>query len=91
MDFDWTLYNTSGAPARRQVEEAFEDPFGLRLLPDARRFEEQSRFFCMGRDDNGSYLTIIYAANGKMFRVIAAREMSGDERNLYERKLRENL
>jgi|DewCreStandDraft_4_1066084.scaffolds.fasta_scaffold337354_1 uncharacterized DUF497 family protein len=91
MDFDWALYDASQKPGRDEIEEAFEDPFGLRLLPDARRFEEQSRFFALGRDDRGGYWTVVYGANGKLFRVIAARPMSDEERAFYERKLRESL
>lgn len=91
MDFDWAQYDASCGASQQQIEECFEDPFGLRLIPDSERFAEQNRFFCLGQDSAGKYWTIAHATTGKIMRVISVREMTPSERAFYERKLRENL
>jgi hypothetical protein len=40
MEFDWNSLpvNTESSLTQREIEESFEDPFALRLLPDSPRF-----------------------------------------------------
>lgn len=72
-----------------KVEECFEDPFGLRLIPDSPRFAEHARFICLGKDLEGLPWFIVYTMNRKQIRVVALRRMAPGELNFYEGKLRE--
>jgi len=71
----------------RELEEALEDPFGLRLLPDMETGE--SRFYALGRTVADRYLFVCFWTDGKRTRVIAARPMSDGEQRFYERKYAE--
>ncbi len=77
-------------PERLQsLEECFEDPFALRLMPDAPRFQKQSRFFCLGRNLSGQHWMIVYAPGGKTQKVVGARPMTERETEFYTRKAKE--
>jgi uncharacterized DUF497 family protein len=91
MEFDWVFYDDNWSVKKKQIEEVFEDPFNLRLMPDTSRFSGQSRFICLGQDSQGNYLTIVYTTNGKSTRVIAARKMSMEECGFYAQRLHRNL
>jgi uncharacterized DUF497 family protein len=71
----------------RELEEALEDPFGLRLLPDQETGE--SRFYALGRTVADRYLFVCFWTDGKRTRVIGARPMSEGEQRFYERKYAE--
>jgi len=45
MEFDWNNAPSEwdGSLTPREVEESFEDPFAIRLLPDSARFSVQAR------------------------------------------------
>jgi uncharacterized DUF497 family protein len=73
----------------RELEEALEDPFGLRLLPDAERDDGESRYYALGRTVADRYLFLCFWTDGKKTRVIAARPMSEGEQRFYERKYAE--
>ncbi|MDB6110200.1 MAG: hypothetical protein JWR69_1950, partial [Pedosphaera sp.] len=47
MEFDWNNppLNLDSSLTRQEIEESFEDPFAVRLLPDTPRFSVQARFF----------------------------------------------
>ena len=52
MEFDWNdspLDWETSSLTQQDVEESFEDPFAIRLLPDSPRFEAQARFLNVGR------------------------------------------
>ncbi len=89
MDFDWSIYDEARCAPCQAVEECFEDPFSLRLMPDLPGGGH--RFFCLGQDTASRHWLVVYDANGKQGRVIFSREMTGGERSFYERKLREGL
>lgn len=91
MDFDWSdpPFNPKDAPTIREIEEAFEDPHGLRFIPDSARFAKESRAFCLGHTLNGRGLFCVYRADGKRVRVICARSMSDEEQSYYDRKAAE--
>lgn len=91
MEFDWSNFDPSWGTTQKEIEEVFEDPFNLRLMPESNGYSGQSRFFCLGQDRNGSYLTIIYAANGRTIKVIAARRMSLEECGFYTQRLHRSL
>jgi uncharacterized protein len=93
MDFDWTNppFNLSESLALQDIEESFEDPFAVRLLPDSPRFSAQARFFNLGVAGGGSGVFSVYRTNGKMIRVIFARPFEPEEKFFYERKVNQAL
>ena len=91
MEFEWSNppFKEKDAPTLREIEESFEDPFGLRLFPDHARFVTESRTFCLGRTVTGRGIFSVYRADGKKIRVIAARPMTEEEDFFYDRKAQE--
>ena len=55
MEFDWNNppFNLNSSLSLKGIEESFEDPFAVRLLPDSRRFAVQARFFNLGMSASG--------------------------------------
>ena len=70
----------------KDVEESFEDPFAVRLLPDATRFAEQARYFNLGRAATGLGIFTVYRTNGKQFEVILTRLFEPEENFFYEKQ-----
>lgn len=93
MDFDWneTAFNVEEPLTTRDIEESFEDPFALRLMPDSARFANQSRYFNLGRSIGGQGVFSYFRTNGKTVRVIFSRPFVKDEQYLYLRKFNESL
>jgi uncharacterized protein len=92
MEFDWISPSFDiKALLPREVEEAFEDPFSLRLAPDEKSFTMQARYFCLGKTIQGKGVFSVYRSNGNQTRVIASRSFSPEEEHFYERKKQENL
>jgi uncharacterized DUF497 family protein len=93
MEFDWNnpSFNFDGSLTQQQIEESFEDPFAVRLLPDTPRFAVQARFFNLGMSAGGVGVFSVYRTNGKQARVIHARLMEPEERVFYQRKLDQAL
>lgn len=93
MEFDWNNppFNLNSMLNLREIEESFEDPFAVRLLPDAARFAVQSRYFNMGVSSSGSGVFSVYRTNGKMFRIIYARPFEPEEKFFYQRKMNQTL
>ena len=89
MDFDWSdpPFNQKDAPTILEIEESFEDPHGIRLIPDSSRFAKESRAFCLGKTLAGEGIFSVYRSDGKQVRVIAARPTTEEEDYFYERKL----
>ena len=88
MDFDWEKRPSLalGSLKARDVEESFEDPFAVRLLPDSAQFSEKVRYFNLGKSSQGQGVFTVYRANGKQIRVIFAREFEPEETFFYERQ-----
>jgi hypothetical protein len=93
MEFDWNnpSFNFDGSLTQQHIEESFEDPFAVRLLPDTPRFAVQSRYFNLGMSVGGVGVFSVYRTNGKQARVIHARLMEPEERVFYQRKLDQAL
>ena len=93
MEFDWNNppFELESSLSQREVEESFEDPFAVRLLPDSKRFEVQARFFNLGMSAGGAGIFSVYRTNGKQVRVIHARLLQPEERFFYQRKLDQTL
>ena len=93
MEFDWSNppFDVGGSLTPREIEESFEDPFAVRLLPDSPRFSVQARYFNLGMTAGGTGVFSVYRTNGKQVRVILARPFEPDERFFYQRKLDQSL
>lgn len=93
MEFDWgnPPFEVNSSLTQRDIEESFEDPFAVRLLPDSSRFAVQSRYFNLGRSANGRGVFSVYRTNGKQVRVICARQFSPEEQFFYQKKMNQAL
>jgi len=93
MDFDWNNppFNLNESLSIRDIEESFEDPFAVRLMPDSSRFAVQSRYFNLGMSAGGQGIFSVYRTNGKMVRVIFARPFEPEEKFFYERRVHQAL
>ena len=93
MEFDWNSAPSSldSSLTQREVEESFEDPFALKVLPDSPRFSVQTRFFNLGMSAGGVGVFSVYRTNGKQIRVIRARPFEPEERFFYQRKMDQTL
>jgi hypothetical protein len=93
MEFDWNnpAFETHGSLTLRDVEESFEDPFAIKLLPDSERFSVQARYYNLGMSASGFGVFSIYRTNGRQLRVILARVFEPEERFFYQRKMEQAL
>ncbi len=93
MEFDWSNppFNIDGSLTQREIEESFEDPFAVRLLPDSPRFAVQARFFNLGMSVAGIGVFSVYRTNGKQVRIIQARPFEPEERFFYQKKMDQTL
>ena len=92
MEFDWNNPPFElGSLNQREVEESFEDPFAVRLLPDSPRFAAQARYFNLGMSAGGIGIISAYRTNGKMVRVLHARPFAPEERFFYQKKMNQTL
>ena len=93
MEFDWNNppFELDSSLTQREIEESFEDPFAIRLLPDSSRFSVQARFFNLGVTAGGIGVFSVYRTNGKLIRVLLARAFEPEERFFYQRKMDQTL
>lgn len=93
MEFDWNNmpFEWDRSLSPRDVEESFEDPFAVRLLPDSARFSVQARFFNLGRSAGGVGIFSVYRTNGRQIRIIFARAFTPPEQFFYQKKVDQNL
>ena len=93
MEFDWNNppFNLDSSLTLQEIEESFEDPFVVRVLPDSPRFSAQARFFNLGMSAGGVGIFSVYRTNGKQVRIIHARPFEPEERFFYQRKLDQTL
>jgi uncharacterized protein len=93
MEFDWNNppFNLSSSLSIRDIEESFEDPFAVRLLPDSPRFSMQARYFNLGTSAGGTGIFSIYRTNGKIVRILYARPFEPEEKMFFERRLNRTL
>ena len=73
MEFDWldAPFDLRKIPPK-EIEESFEDPFSLRLLPDASH-DGESRFFNLGKSLSDRSIFSVFWTDGKKYRVVLAR------------------
>ena len=93
MEFDWNNppFNLDSSLTLQEIEESFEDPFAVRVLPDSARFSVQTRFFNLGMSAGGTGIFSVYRTNGKQVRIIYARQFQPEERFFYQRKMDQTL
>lgn len=93
MDFDWNNppFNLKSSITIKEIEESFEDPFAVRLMPDSPRFSAQARFFNVGVAASGAGIFTVYRTNGKLVRVIHARPFESEDKFFYQRKVNQTL
>ncbi len=93
MEFDWSNlpFSLDSSLTQANIEESFEDPFAVRLLPDSSRFSVQARFFNLGLAADGTGVFSVYRTNGKQIRVILARPLQPEERFFYQKKMDQAL
>lgn len=87
MEFDWLdapfdLRKTTP----KEIEESFEDPFSLRLLPEGMEGEEKARYFNLGKSIGGRGIFSLFWTDGKRYRAILSRDMTPEEITFYDRK-----
>ena len=86
MEFEWMEQHALiGDVSEKDVEESFEDPFSIRLLPDLDSSTE-TRYFILGKSISGTPLFTVFWTDGKRYRVIVSRVMTDAEAGFYERK-----
>lgn len=87
--FQWDAGNARKSENKHGVSQAeaeqifFNEP--LLLLPDARHSQIESRFHGLGRTDDGRRLHVTFTVRdqGRLIRIISARDMHRSERALY--------
>ena len=89
MEFDWldAAFDLRKV-SPKEIEESFEDPFSLRLLPEmaTEKDLEKARYFNLGKTINDRSLFSVFWTDGKRYRVILSRDMTPEEITFYERK-----
>ena len=88
MIFEWNPAKAKANLAKHKVsfEEAstvFGDPFSETFDEPDHSIEEQ-RFIIIGHSENGNLLFISHTDDGKIVRIISAREVTAAERKEYE-------
>ena len=92
MEFDWhSAARPKDSLRTTDIEESFEDPFAIRLLPDSTRFAVQARFFNLGRTASAQGVFSVYRTNGKVIRILCARPFTREEQFFYDRKIEQTL
>lgn len=87
MEFDWLE-----APfdllkiLPSEIEESFEDPFSIRMLPENGEQQEHARYFNLGKTAAGRGVFTVFWTDGKRYRAIFAREMTPEETSFFDRK-----
>ena len=68
-----------------EVEQVFFNQ-PLLLLPDPGHSQSESRYYALGKSDDGRTLHVTFTlrGGGKLIRVISARDMHRKERTIYE-------
>ncbi|HYF36440.1 MAG TPA: BrnT family toxin [Prosthecobacter sp.] len=92
MDFDWLGVSFDFAPLTpKDIEESFEDPFSLKLLPDDNSEGANARYYNLGKSLAGRPVFSVFWTDGKRYRVIFARQMTTAESDFFDRKKAEDV
>jgi hypothetical protein len=76
---NWERHRVTGS----ECEEVF---FNRPLVsaPDEKRAESETRYYALGLTDAGRRLFVVFAIRGKNIRIISARDMSRQERKVFD-------
>lgn len=93
MEFEWNSvpFQVEGNLNQKDIEESFEDPFAIRLMPDSPRFAIQARYFNLGKSTASVGVFSVYRTNGKNIRIIHSRPFLPEEMFFYQRKVNQTL
>lgn len=87
MEFDWLDAPFDlHAISPKEIEESFEDPFCLKLLPESIGDDAEARYFNLGISLSNRAIFSLFWTDGKRGRVILARTMTPSEKGFYDRK-----
>lgn len=92
VGFDWddgnTRKNEKHSVSTAESEQVFFNA-PLSMLEDGKHSALESRFYALGKTDEGRLLHIAFTlrAAGAKIRVISARDMSRQERKIYEQAI----
>ncbi len=88
MDFEWSAVGLErGSVPAKDIEESFEDPFSIRLMPEIDETgQREARYFILGKSVTGRAIFTVFWTDGRRYRVIFSRPMSVEEETFYERK-----
>jgi uncharacterized DUF497 family protein len=84
MEFDWNSF-FSEEISHKEIEESFEDPFSIRLMPEIDE-DREARYFILGRSISNHALFSVFWTDGKLYRVVFSRPMTPEEETFYDRK-----
>lgn len=92
MDFDWigAAFDLTDLPPK-DIEESFEDPFSLKLLPDENGDGSNARYYNLGKSLGGRGVFSVFWTDGKRYRIVFARDMTQTEADFFERKKAEDM
>lgn len=76
---NWELHQVSKAECEQVF---FNRP--IRVAPDEKHSEQEPRRAVLGQTNAGRLLSVVFTIRGALVRVISARDMSRNERRLYE-------
>ena len=69
----------------REIEEALEDPFAVRFIPDSLIGGNEPRYFLIGQTVEQRKIFVCFNTDGKRAKIIAARDCSEEEAMFYDR------
>jgi len=76
---NWELHQVPNAECEQVF---FNRP--IRVAPDAKHSRQEPRRAALGQTNGGRLLSVVFTVRGTLVRVISARDMSRNERRLYE-------
>ena len=90
--FDWDEGNVRKSTEKHDVSQAeaesvfFCDP--LLVVPDPRHSQRESRYHALGQTSSGRMLHVVFTlrGQGKLIRIISARNMNKKERVIYAKE-----
>ena len=92
--FDWDEWNTEKIWEKHQVSRAeceqvfFNQPFVVG--EDTVHSQEEERFYVLGSADAGRDLFLVFTIRDGLVRIVTARDMSRNERRIYQDVEKEN-
>ncbi len=87
--FEWDAGNIGKSWGKHGVQpleaEQIFAHVPLLIHTDTKHSQEETRYFALGRTDNGKGLCVVFTMRDRKLRVISARPMSRKERSIYEK------